>query len=98
MPNPMNIRSVAPADFGRWQTLWQGYNLFYGRDALPTEITQMTWSRFLDPDEPVYAMVAETGGQLVGLVHFLSIAALFRSNRHAIYRTCSLVNRRGAKA
>lgn len=39
---PLTIRSVVPTDFTQWQPLWEGYNRFYGRDALPTEITQMT--------------------------------------------------------
>lgn len=51
--------------------MWEGYNLFYGRPALPTEITQMTWSRFFDADEPVHALVAERDGQLLGLTHYL---------------------------
>jgi GNAT superfamily N-acetyltransferase len=67
----LSIRSVAPTDFAQWQPLWQGYNLFYGRPALPVEITQTTWSRFFDAQEPVYAVVAEKEGQLVGLVHYL---------------------------
>jgi GNAT superfamily N-acetyltransferase len=31
----------------------------------------MTWSRFFDAYEPVYALVAEEAGELLGLVHFL---------------------------
>ena len=31
----------------------------------------MLWQRFFDPAEPVFALVAEQDGQLVGLVHFL---------------------------
>jgi len=71
MSNSLIIRSVAPTDFAQWQPLWQGYNRFYGRDALPAEITHMTWSRFLDAYEPVHAMVAEKDGQFLGLVHYL---------------------------
>jgi GNAT superfamily N-acetyltransferase len=65
------VRSVTPADFDHWLPLWQGYNRFYGRDALPPEITQTTWSRFHDPQEPVHALVAEKDGELLGLAHFL---------------------------
>jgi GNAT superfamily N-acetyltransferase len=67
----LSIRPVAPTDFAQWQPLWQGYNRFYGRPALPNEITQTTWSRFLDAHEPVYAVVAEKEGRLVGLAHYL---------------------------
>jgi hypothetical protein len=83
--NQLIIRSVAPTDFAQWQPLWEGYNLFYGRAALPTEITQRTWSRFFDAYEPVHAMVAEKGGQLLGLVHYL-----FHRSTLQIAPTCYL--------
>lgn len=68
------IRPVTPADFAQWLPLWDGYNAFYGRSgptALPAGITRSTWQRFLDPDEPVYALVAERDGRLLGLTHYL---------------------------
>ena len=70
----INIRSVRKEDFAAWQPLWQGYNTFYGRHgetALADDITAMTWSRFFDAYEPVHALVAECGGQLIGITHFL---------------------------
>ncbi|MDP1340379.1 GNAT family N-acetyltransferase, partial [Klebsiella variicola] len=33
--------------------------------------TQATWERFLNPLEPVFALVAESEGELVGLAHYL---------------------------
>jgi GNAT superfamily N-acetyltransferase len=69
--NALMIRPVARTDIEQWKTLWAGYNLFYGRHALPAEITQMTWSRFFDAYEPVHALVAERERQLLGLVHYL---------------------------
>jgi GNAT superfamily N-acetyltransferase len=68
------IRPIKKEDYDQWQPLWNGYNKFYGRSgetALPEEITQTTWSRFFDADEPVYALVAEIDGKLVGLTHYL---------------------------
>jgi GNAT superfamily N-acetyltransferase len=68
------VRAVERNDFVEWKPLWDGYNAFYGRTgetALPDPITQMTWSRFFDGYEPVYAVVAERAGELVGLAHFL---------------------------
>ena len=35
------------------------------------EITSATWSRFFDPNEPVFALVAESEGGLLGLAHYL---------------------------
>ncbi len=68
------IRHVAASDLAGWLPLWLGYNRFYGRHdetALAAAVTQRTWERFLDPQEPVHAVVAEMGGLLVGLAHFL---------------------------
>jgi GNAT superfamily N-acetyltransferase len=68
------IRPIEPADFNGWTPLWDGYNAFYGRKdatALPARITQATWQRFFDPAEPVFALVADDNGRLVGLTHYL---------------------------
>lgn len=64
------VRPVVEADFEQWLPLWTGYNTFYKR-TLPDAVTQVTWSRFLDPAEPMHALVAEQDGQLLGLVHYL---------------------------
>lgn len=68
------VRQVTAADFAAWLPLWDGYNAFYGRhgaSALDPAITSVTWQRFLDPAEPMFAWVAEVDGVLCGLVHFL---------------------------
>lgn len=68
------VRLVSPDDFAAWKPLWDGYNAFYGREgasALPDAITQVTWQRFLDPAEPMFALVAQAQGRLVGLAHYL---------------------------
>ncbi|MBC7941964.1 MAG: GNAT family N-acetyltransferase [Chitinophagaceae bacterium] len=70
----VSVRPVHGADFDAWLPLWQGYNAFYGRHgatALPDRITQATWERFLDPDEPVFGLVACDGDRLLGLAHCL---------------------------
>jgi GNAT superfamily N-acetyltransferase len=85
LSNSLIVRSVVPEDFAQWQPLWQGYNRFYGRDALPAGITHMTWPRFFDAYEPVHAVVAEKDGQLLGLAHFL-----FHRSTVQIEPTCYL--------
>lgn len=68
------IRPVARSDQAGWRPLWEGYNAFYGREgatALPEAITTCTWERFFEPTEPVFALVAELDGELVGLAHYL---------------------------
>ena len=71
---PIAIRPVTRADFDQWLPLWEGYNAFYkrvGPAAVPMEVTQTTWARFFDGYEPMHALVAESDGRLVGLVHYL---------------------------
>lgn len=84
----LRIRPVEKGDFAAWKPLWDGYNAFYGRKdetALPEQITTMTWSRFFDPDEPVYAFVAERSGRILGLAHYL-----FHRSTIAIEPVCYL--------
>ena len=71
---PIAIRPVTRADFDQWLPLWEGYNAFYkrvGPAAVPMEVTQTTWARFFDGYEPMHALVAESEGKLLGLVHYL---------------------------
>jgi GNAT superfamily N-acetyltransferase len=68
------IRDIQKNNRAQWEQLWVGYNTFYGRHgatALAQEITDTTWARFFDPAEPLYGLVAENQGNLVGLAHFL---------------------------
>ena len=70
----MIIRELTPVDHAQWLTLWNNYNAFYGREgptALPPEVTDTTWHRLFDADEPVHALVADIDGQLDGLAHYL---------------------------
>jgi GNAT superfamily N-acetyltransferase len=65
---------LAADDFTAWLPLWDGYNEFYGRvgpTALAPAVTQLTWSRLLDPSVSVHALVAEEAGRLLGLTHYL---------------------------
>ncbi len=69
-----SIREIERGDYDQWATLWQGYNAFYGRAGpagVSNEITQATWNRFFDPNEPVFALVADDAGSLLGLAHFI---------------------------
>jgi GNAT superfamily N-acetyltransferase len=71
---PIAVRPIRETDHAAWLPLWDGYNAFYGRKdetALPLHITQTTWQRFFDAAEPVFALVAEADGQVLGLAHYL---------------------------
>jgi GNAT superfamily N-acetyltransferase len=78
---PLTVRPVRASDRAAWQPLWDGYNAFYGRHgdtALPANITDTTWARFLDPAQPLHALVAERSGHIVGLSHHLFHASTTR--------------------
>jgi GNAT superfamily N-acetyltransferase len=70
LPNSFVIRPIEPADRARWEPLWQGYQTFY-KVELAAGVTETTWQRFFDGIEPVNALVAEEGKELLGLVHYL---------------------------
>jgi len=74
MNTSVNVRPIRRDDYQAWLPLWDGYNAFYGRTgetALDPVITAMTWERFFDDSEPVFALVAELDGKLIGLTHYL---------------------------
>ncbi len=82
------VRPILQTDLAAWRPLWDGYNAFYGRNgatALADAITDATWQRFFDPNEPVFALVAERGGVLLGLTHYL-----FHRSTTRIELTCYL--------
>lgn len=66
----LDLRPVTPADHAAWLSLWQGYQRFYDTE-IATQTSEVTWQRFLDPDEPMHAVLAWQGEQAVGLVHFI---------------------------
>jgi GNAT superfamily N-acetyltransferase len=66
----LEIVALSPGDRPAWLPLWRGYQAFYKVD-IAEAVTQSTWSRMLDPAEPVHGALAMLDGKAVGLVHFL---------------------------
>ncbi len=66
----LQIRPVSAADHAAWLPLWQGYQRFYNADIAP-EVSALTWQRFLDLAEPMFAALAWQDGVAVGLVHWI---------------------------
>jgi GNAT superfamily N-acetyltransferase len=84
----LEVRPLRREDRAAWLVLWQGYNRFYGRSgptALPDHITDTTFERFFDAEEPMHALVAEREGRLLGIAHFL-----FHRSTTAIGPVCYL--------
>lgn len=67
---PVDIRPVSADDHAAWLPLWQGYQRFYMTE-IAASTSDVTWQRFLDPNEPMHAALAWHEGQAIGLVHWL---------------------------
>ncbi|RWX75660.1 GNAT family N-acetyltransferase [Neorhizobium lilium] len=66
---PITVRPLQPSDHAAWTPLWEAYLSFYDT-VLPDEIYDLTWNRFLDEAEPMYALGAfDETSRLVGIVH-----------------------------
>src|SRR6185295_13319510 len=53
-----------------WEALWAGYLEFY-KSSLASEVTSTTFARLLDPNEPMFSLVAEDEAthHLIGMVN-----------------------------
>ena len=69
MPD-FRVRGIERADRAQWTPLWRAYLDFYRAQA-SDEVDNATFARIFDPLEPVYALVAERGGELIGFAHYL---------------------------
>jgi GNAT superfamily N-acetyltransferase len=78
------IRPAAAKDEARWRVLWAGYQAFY-RATVSEEATANTWSRILDPDSNVSALVAESDGHVIGICNYL-----FHDNTWSTQQICYL--------
>lgn len=86
MSNTFTIREIQASDRAQWQRLWAGYLAFY-EATLHAHVTDTTWARFLDANEPMQALVAvdETSGELLGFTH-----VVFHRGTWAIGEFCYL--------
>lgn len=81
-----NVRALAKEDRPGWEELWGGYLDFY-EAPMEAVVIELTWSRLLDPAEPMIALVAEDAEnkELLGLVH-----CVFHRGTWAINDLCYL--------
>ncbi len=66
----LSIRPLRVEDRAAWEPLWAGYLKFYGATIAP-DVTDTTWSRLMDPGEPMHALGCFDGESLLGIVHYI---------------------------
>lgn len=64
------VRAIAADERLQWEPLWLGYQAFY-ETKLSQEVTDATWARLHDPNEPMYALGAYVNDGLRGIAHFI---------------------------
>ncbi len=66
----IQVAAAKAEDEAAWRPVWQGYLDFYSQ-ALPGDITELTFQRALDPHEPVFLVLARQAGEVVGFATFV---------------------------
>ena len=67
----ISIRPLQAQDRPVWAEMWQAYLAFY-ETSVPQAVYDSTFARLLDGDDhEFHALVAESDGELIGLVHYL---------------------------
>ncbi len=79
------VRPLEESDRDQWSQLWCSYLEFY-ETKLPQSVYDSTFARLLSDDPNSFnGLVAEQGGKLVGLVHYL-----FHAHGWKVERVCYL--------
>jgi GNAT superfamily N-acetyltransferase len=84
MAGKIVIRPISEDERAAWNPLWAGYLAFY-KSTLTQEISDLTWDRFHDPDEQIFALGGYIDGELMGIAHYL-----FHRSTWALHRYCYL--------
>ncbi len=66
----IEIRPLENDQHADWYPLWRGYQAFYKVD-IPADVSEVTWTRLLDSNEPMAGALAWKGTRAVGLVHYI---------------------------
>jgi GNAT superfamily N-acetyltransferase len=66
MADNIVIRPIGENEREAWNPLWAGYLAFY-ETALRPEISDLTWDRFHDLDEQIFALGGYVDGELMAI-------------------------------
>lgn len=74
------VRPATAADAARWRELFAAYGAFY-ETAFTDEVLDRVWSQLLADGSGIDALVAEQGGEIVGIAHYRSHPDTFSGGR-----------------
>jgi len=77
------IRELNEIDKEDWLLLWRSYIDFY-KTSVPESQYERTWTRLLDNDHNLFALVAEIDGKVSGLVHYTFQASTWAPNNFCL--------------
>lgn len=77
----MIVRDLRAEDRAQWRQLWRGYLAFFESDV-PDGITHLTLRRLLDPAEPMFALVAEQDGAIIGIANCVLHRGTWTAGQH----------------
>jgi GNAT superfamily N-acetyltransferase len=66
----IQVQPLSQDHHAAWLPLWRGYQAFYKTD-IPADVSAVTWSRLLNPVEPMGGALAWEGSRAVGMVHHI---------------------------
>lgn len=76
---PLTVRPLRPDDRAAWQVLHEGYHAFYDRPGLPQSFHDQAFQRLMSGNaQDFHGLVADDGGRLLGLVHYVFHPHLWR--------------------
>ena len=66
--NLVTVRAIEAADAARWRELFTAYGVFYETD-FSGEVVDGVWAWLMDAEHPLFCLVAESAGRVVGFAH-----------------------------
>lgn len=70
MSGSVEIRLFTPQDKAAWLPLWKGYQSFY-KTSIADDVSDTSWERLLDAQEPMACAFVWLNGEAVGFVHYI---------------------------
>ena len=81
LPAPAtSARALEPSDEHAWRRLFRDYGVFYETHFDDAVLTRV-WRQLVDPGAGIHALVAEHGGEIVGIAHYRSHPDTFTGER-----------------